>query len=380
MKRIFLFSLAVSVFFFQTSYSRTMFSKQAADEGPAAKAITYSAPQPASSREKPPAEVKYQMQTFPVNYISAKDLAETLKPVLLQGEGVSINEGLNTIVVRASANNLSAISKVIDKMDKPPAQIFVEAKIIELKSGSGDNSTPSSLGFSWQYSRTPGSNDFVQFNGVTGSPTAGALAQGLYAQLLTTNISSYLTALEKTVGFDSIASPSITTLNHQPAYILIGSKLGYKTLLATTTGTLQQIDYLDVGTRLEFTPHISKDGYIRMSIYPSLSDGVLVDGIPQTTTTETKNQVLVKDGQTIIIGGLSKNYSNTVDAGVPVLSKIPIFGAFFRNTQLRTEKREIMVLITPHIITPEFLADMAGKASTLENRAQQNHDNAKLIH
>lgn len=342
-------------------------------------------PRPAPKRQqaariaKTPEEIKFSLQTFNLNYINAKDIAETLKSVLTFGEGVSFNEGLNSIVIRGQTKSMPEITKIINKMDKPPTQIYVEAKIIELKSGSGDNATPSSLGFSWQYARQPSSGDFVKFFD-TASPSLGAVSQGLYAQLLTNNLSAYLTALEKRSGFDSVASPSITALNHQPAEILIGGKLGYKTLLSTTTGILQQVDYLDVGTKLQFTPHISSDGYIRMSIYPSLSDGVLIDGIPQKTTTETKNQVLVKDGQTIVIGGLTKNYSNNVDTGVPILSKIPVFGAFFRNTQLRTEKRELMVLITPHIITPQFLEAMAKKAGELENKTQQEYEDARLIH
>lgn len=377
MKNVLLVLISVFLIVSTPLWARPLFT-QTEDE---VENIVRSAPIRTQSvrKEKPPAEIKYLLQTFNLNFINAKDIAETLKSVLTIGEAVSFNESLNSIVIRGQSKSMPEISKIIEKMDKPPTQIYVEAKIIELKSGNGDNTSPSSFGLNWQYFKQPGGNDFAQFL-TTSSPTMGALSQGLYAQLLTNNVSTFLSALEKRSGFDSIASPSITALNHQQAEILIGGKLGYKTLLSTTTGVLQQVDYLEVGTKLQFTPHISSDGYIRMSIYPSLSDGVLIDGIPQKTTTETKNQVLVKDGQTIVIGGLTKNYSNNVDVGVPILSRIPIFGAFFRNTELRTEKRELMVLITPHIITPQFLEAMARKAGELENKTQQEYEDARLIH
>ena len=131
---------------------------------------------------------------------------------------------------------------------------------------------------------------------------------------------------------------------------------------------------IKVGTKLKFTPHISNDGYIRMSIYPSLSDGVLVDGVPQTTNTETKSSVLIKDGQTVVIGGLTRSYKNEVTIGVPVLSSIPIVGALFRRKELHTEKRDLMVLITPHIVTPEFLKQMKDKADKIDSSQQEKRD------
>jgi len=340
----------------------------------------YQSPQTAQSQ---PADASYLIRIFHLNYADVKQMKDTINDILAAGEGVSANEDSNSLVVRASDKNLDKVSKIITEIDKPPLQVNVEAKILELKSGNGDNTTPSSLGFSWQYHKIEGSQNYVQFYG-TAVPSLDATAVGLYAQVLSGNVNEYLKGLEKNIGYDLIASPWISAVNHQQAEILIGQRIGYKTLFTSTTGTLQGIDYLNVGTQLKFIPHISSDGYIRMSINPSVSDGMVDNfGVPQTNATETKNQVLIKDGQTVVIGGLTKSYKNETSVGVPILSSIPWIGALFRNKQITEEKREIMVLITPHIVTPEFLTTMKDRADKLDKARQDELDKGgalKLIY
>ncbi|MFH1386281.1 MAG: secretin N-terminal domain-containing protein [bacterium] len=324
------------------------------------------------------ASASFPMQTFMLNYANAKDMSASFNEILGNGEVVAVNEKLNAIIVRASDKTIKRMAESIKKLDKAPLQVQVEAKIIELKSGSGDTANPSVMGASWKY--TKNSNNSVQL--LTDTSTAAASSLGLYAQLLSGNTQAYLEAMEKTVGYDLVASPWITALNNEPASILIGQKIGYLTTFTSSTGTAQNISFLEVGTKLNFTPHISDDGFIVMDIYPSVSDGSLSStGVPTENTTETRNKVLVKDGQSIVIGGLTKNYNSEVEIGVPGLASIPFIGMLFRRTELTTEKREIMVLITPHIVTPEYLTSMAQKAEELDNkRAEWVKKKAKLVH
>jgi type II secretory pathway component GspD/PulD (secretin) len=171
----------------------------------------------------------------------------------------------------------------------------------------------------------------------------------------------------------------LTALNHEEASILIGSKYGYRTTFTSTTGTMQNINFLEVGTKLRFIPHITEDGYIVMEIYPSVSDGSVKNDIPQEDTTETRNKVLVKDGQSILIGGLTKNYTSQVDIGVPILSSIPFIGSLFRRTEILSQKMELMVIITPHIVTPQFIEAMAQRAKDMDTQRQQWNEKAKLV-
>jgi type II secretory pathway component GspD/PulD (secretin) len=185
------------------------------------------------------------------------------------------------------------------------------------------------------------------------------------------NVNAFLNALDKTSDYDLIATPWITAVNNQVAEILIGQKLGFRKTLTTQTGTLQDIEFLEVGTKLKFLPHISPDGYIRMEIYPAVSDGVFNGDIPSENTTETKNQVVVKDGQTIVIGGLTKEYKTKAVVGVPIISQIPLLGSFFKKTELVSEKRDLMIIITPHIMNTEFIEKMNQKAKDIEDKGKE---------
>ena len=326
--------------------------------------------------------LNYPMQSFRLKYINAKDFVGSLKGLLAKGEGVAVNEKLNTIIVRASHKSLKSVTKLVKNLDVPPLQVQVEAKIIELKSGDGDASNPSSLGMSWRY--TQNDNNYAQLrsseNVLTGAASAAAASVGLYAQLLSGNVQGYLEGLQKTIGYDLVASPWITALNHEEAEILIGSKYGYMTTLTTVTGTMQNIEFLEVGTKLKFTPHINDEGYVVMEISPSVSEGQVINNLPQENTTETNNKVLVKNGQSIVIGGLIKNYNTQTEIGVPILSSIPIIGTLFRRTEILSEKREIMVIITPYIVTPKVIEAMLQRARTFEKDQGEKANKVKLVH
>jgi len=335
--------------------------------------------QDAASMQVSQAKESNPMWAFKLKYADANAVSSALKDLLAEGEKVSVNSKLNTIIFRASEHNLKRVAKVIEEMDQPPLQVMVEAKIIELKSGNGDTTNPSELAASWKYERN--SNDSVQFYSTdTVATSLAASALGLYGTVLSGNVTAYLQALEKKIGYDLIASPWITALNHEEAEILIGSKYGYQTSIVSQTSTTQKIEYLEVGTKLKFTPHINDDGFIIMELAPSVSEGSVTNSLPQENTTETKNKVLVKDGQTIIVGGLTKNYNTQTEFGVPLLMHIPWLGSLFRNTQLQSEKRDIMIVITPHIVTPAVLDAMQEKVEAFEARQAKKASEAGLIH
>ncbi len=92
---------------------------------------------------------------------------------------------------------------------------------------------------------------------------------------------------------------------------------------------------------------------------------------PQENTTETRNDVLVKDGQSIVIGGLKKNYDQQVFVGLPFISSLPLIGGWFGRTEIRHESRDIMIIITPHIVTPELLDRMQERSGKLESKIQE---------
>ncbi|MBI5078963.1 type II and III secretion system protein, partial [Candidatus Saganbacteria bacterium] len=129
---------------------------------------------------------------------------------------------------------------------------------------------------------------------------------------------------------------------------------------------------------LTFTPNVTKDGFIRMKVAPKVSDGAVVGELPQEQTTETKNEVMVRDGQTFVIGGLTKENDTQTEYGIPILMNIPLIGGLFRRTVTSKEKNELLVFVTPHIVTPEYLEEMNRPIEELEKKRRDR--GSRLIH
>ena len=305
-------------------------------------------------------------KTFISNYLSADDVRDTLTKLGYEDTKIISTKGSNVIVVEGSAKTMSKVSRIIKKLTAMPNQVLVESRIMEITAGNA--ATPSTLGVKAKYTSTTAT---VQTEG-TANPAAVGVP-GFYAHVLKGNAEAYLQALENKAGFNMLANPKVIAVNEKPASIISGSKLGYKTSITTQTGTIQNVDYLEVGTKLEFTPYISSDGSIKMEIHPEVSEGsVNSEGLPQKNTTEATTTVIVRDGETIIIGGLIKNKSTETFTGIPIVMDLPFIGNFFKKKELLWEKKEIIAMLTPHLITPKILKEMG---SDIDRMTQQQKEN-----
>ncbi|MFA4967519.1 MAG: secretin N-terminal domain-containing protein [Candidatus Margulisiibacteriota bacterium] len=315
---------------------------------------------------------KNTVRTYLLQYAGAAEVKSALDLLAETGDSISVNDSYNALIVKTSTKNISRIEKAIRDLDVPPVQVMVEAKIIEVRNGDDGN-----IGVDAKYTYKNNPNDVAQTINQAGRST-DTTPLGFYAQLISSNIQTYLSALLANTKYDLIASPRIATINHKEANILIGGKIGYQTAVITTTGTVYQVNFLTTGTSLTITPHVGEDGFIRMKIAPKISEGYIANGLPNENTTETNNEVLVKDGQTIVIGGLLKDAQTQVDSGIPILMSIPFIGGIFRKTTISNEKRELLVFVTPHILTPEYLDKLSTESKSLLNR--QEEQGSSLIH
>jgi len=165
---------------------------------------------------------------------------------------------------------------------------------------------------------------------------AAALGSGLRIGITTGDVAAFITALETVTDTTILANPKILAVNKQLGQVYIGTKIGYNSQTTQTqTSTTQQVKFLDTGTKLSFRPYIGDDGYIRMDIESS---------------TELATNVMVKDGQTIVIGGLFRDVVVTSRSQIPLLGDLPLIGALFRGTSDTTQRQEVIVMLTPHII------------------------------
>jgi len=161
---------------------------------------------------------------------------------------------------------------------------------------------------------------------------------------------------------DILAAPQIMALDGETARLQVGDRLGFRVTTTTETSSLQSIEFLEVGTVMEVTPHIAKDGLIRMEINPKVSNGVVsVLGLPSEQTTEVATQMIVEDGSTIVIGGLLNATKGRIRSQIPFLGDLPLVGWLFGRNTWVDDKSELVVLITPHIVGPNPSPYMQNK-------------------
>ena len=318
---------------------------------------------------------RIETRVYRPNYVKAADLEPLITPLLSlsgsasagssvvavsppaeqgiepdggQAGGDSFAEG-EVLVVRDYTTILDEIDQVIAEIDKRPMQVAIEAMLLSVE--LNDSNT---FGVDWQFLRD---NDHIKF--ATGSPPASLgeikfTQGGLKFGFLDSSLGVFVNALQTIGDTNVIASPRLMCLNKQKAEILIGQQLGYVTKTLTQTTTAQTVEFLEVGTQLRLRPFISTDGLIRMEVHPELSTGSVEvkEGftLPNKQTTQVTTNIMVRDGCTVVIGGLMQENLTNTGSEVPLLGSTPGVGFLFR-TRTGTQKRnEIIVLITPHIV------------------------------
>ena len=281
------------------------------------------------------------VRVFTLDYISGDDLLDTVSKVSAL-DGLSISEHSNSVVARGPIEQLMQLDQLIHDLDTAPLQVFIEAKIIET---SDDFSR--SIGVNLMEGKR--NNDYAMTSTVS-EPTGNALIDGVFAKVVKGDLSAMISASVQNDKADVLANPRLMVTNHRTATIITGQRLGYSTVTQTSLSSTEQIEFLETGIKLSFTPHISKYGDILMDIKPEVSDGRIENNVPRESTTQTETQVMVKNGQTIIIGGLYQKKESNSQVGVPILSDIPILNLLFQKQTVENADREILILITPKII------------------------------
>ena len=261
------------------------------------------------------------------------------------GDSMALND---KIVIYDFPERIEQAREIIKSLDIKPKQVLVEATILRalLDEDTQFGIDLSSIGGA---SISLGSTEGIQNTGFASGVTSGGLA----AAFSIDDVTGFIRALEQITDTTVLANTKILAVNKQQGAVLIGTKLGYESQTTQNDNTTtSKVEFLETGTRLVFRPYIGNDGYIRMDIYPEDSTAVLnaITQVPDKTTTELQTNVLVKDGETIVIGGLFRNVVITTRSQVPLLGDIPFLGALFRGTSDLTQREEVIILLTTHII------------------------------
>jgi len=312
------------------------------------------------------AERQLKVETFKLFYLTAADAKILVAPIMSQdgtisttpvtAQGISeskVATGGNShatddvLIIKDYEDKLKRIREVLNELDVKPEQVLIEATILKCKL-----TEENSLGINFDVGGGIKLGDLGSLNVVK---TDFALStSGLTLGFGGHDITATLKALEGVTDTTVLANPKLLVMNKQRGEVMVGNHDGYLTTTVTETVATQTVQFLDTGLKLFVRPFIGKDGYIRMEIHPEdSSGGVVTKGtyqLPSSSTTEVTSNVLVRDGHTIVIGGLFRERTANNRAQVPLLGNVPYLGTIFRSTTDNTERDEVIILITPRII------------------------------
>lgn len=310
-------------------------------------------------------------ETLPLKYLVAADASGLIAKAISAKGDIRINESTNSLVVTDFPSSIERVKKVLNDVDTAPVQVLIEAKLVDITEKDFENF---GITYSVDYKPVKGGlfnrDRAVQEELAATQNMAGPSATLSGGQLKFTAItfkditgSITLDALIQKNKAHVLASPSITTLNGKEARIIIGERFPYKEKTTTTTGTIESTRFADIGTTLRVTPRVSPDGWITMLVHPEVSTlTAALDAGPRISTREADATIRVRDGETIVIGGLIRREDSRNNGKVPILGDIPILGLFFRKSSADLSSTELVVFITPHIIkTPQDLEKIGDR-------------------
>jgi len=334
---------------------------------------------PAALTDERQKEITYT-KIFPLNYAAASTVQSQVTNVLSARELkgiITVDDRTNSLIVTASQEGLDAVEKLLKELDVKPQQVMIEAKVVDV-----NLSDLTELGVSWSYENiatkadggtltqdktyTIGPIDVerkISETGVgrteaTGAKLVGPVpaSGGIFSFGFITNrevFNAQLAALATQGKMKVLSNPKVTTINNKEAKILVGEKVPYKTTTIGQGGVSQESwQFLDAGIQLSVKPTISPDGWITMDVKPVVSVPLAAAGgqAPTVRTRETSVTVMVKDMDTLVIGGLISDSDMDSISKIPLLGDLPILGYLFKYKSKQKTRTELLVFITPKIL------------------------------
>ncbi len=305
-----------------------------------------------------------ETQVFPISYASVDDMKGYLSDIKSDRGSIIADSRNKQLIVRDVAAVLVQMQEMILQIDKPERQVMIEARIVE-----ANTNFSRSLGVKWNFDYQQdgiSGDESITVNDVaTGmggaflipvlNPAAAGFATkiGISALEQQLNIDLRLSALENSGEGKIISTPRITTLNGVKAIISQGTKIPFSTV--SDQGT--DVKFENAELKLEVTPEINPDGTILLDI--NVSNSAVGTVVPTATgdavsidEKKAQTKVLVRNGQTTVIGGIVIEDERDASTGVPILKDIPVLGHLFKSTTKTRDRRELLIFITPRIVEP----------------------------
>ncbi|HUU02060.1 MAG TPA: type IV pilus secretin PilQ [Myxococcota bacterium] len=322
-----------------------------------------------------------RVRLIPVNYAVAGNIQAQVKDVLSGRGTVNVDVRTNVLIVKDILQNLVKAEGLVRSLDTETPQVLIEARIVEANTQfvrevgiqwggdlafSEQSGNPTGLPFPSSFVMQGGADDTQTMSDMSGTANPGKFAINLPAAVGagsggalgflfgsaggSAHLNLRLSALENQGAVKIVSAPKITTLDNQKAKIAQGVSIPISVVSAAGVNT----QFVEAKLELEVSPHITQEGSILLSIKVNKNEPDFsrtgARGDPTILKKEAQTQVLVRDGDTTVIGGIYTRKTSDTFSGIPVLSQIPVLGWFFRNTKKNDERTELLIFITPRIV------------------------------
>jgi general secretion pathway protein D len=351
---------------------------------------------------------KEKIHVYYLENANAEDLAKVLQelpskktggpqkklPFVSENIKITADKATNSLIIMAGKEDYLVLDEIIRQLDVPRSMVYIECLIMEVKVTKEFN-----LGVQWQAGGTTTIDDKdaafgggfrpeapIFSSGSATLPTPAGFSLGIFSELITIggisfpNLAAIVNAYKKDKDVHFLSTPQILTTDNEEASITVGRNVPFQTRSAAETGveTYSSYEYKDVGITLKITPQISHDRLVRLYIYEETTK------LDEQTTTSTDRPttlkrtvdttVIVKDRNTVVIGGLIDDAFSETRYTVPCLGDIPLLGYLFRSTSRGGDRTNLFVFITPHVIEnpAEAKAILDSKKDQIETIKEGN--------
>jgi type IV pilus assembly protein PilQ len=308
-------------------------------------------------------------EVIPISYGDVSQIGEKgVKPILSERGTVVVDARTNTIVVTDIRSNVKKAKELVRTLDAQTPQVLIQAKVIEanldfsrelgIQWGGAFSDQTQAFGEDTNVSTAGSSGGFgsggwvVDLPAPVGPGVGGAIEFAVANLANTKYLQARISALEEKGQGEVISSPRITTLDNTESSIEQGLRIPY--LKLTEEGTITT-EFIEANLKLTVTPHVTADGHIRMEITlkkDTPDQSIVVQGVPSIDKKEVKTEVLVKDGEVVVIGGIYTYTKNSSVDAVPLFYKIPLLGWLFQKRSKDNNKKELLIFIAPRVVQP----------------------------
>ena len=293
------------------------------------------------------------VEVFHLDFAAAADVASGIQGLLspigstaiIQSEASNHLKTKEVVVVEELPRYMDRIAAYVSHIDIPPRQVMIEAHILQVDLDSDERH-----GVNLEALYHPFGDLSIE---TTGFANANA-SQALFAKIEASDFKSLIECIETTTDAKTLASPRLLVVNGQLARIQIGEELGYRVTTTTEMSSQEGVEFLDLGVVLDVTPRIGRTDEILLRVQPKVSSGRINPDteLPEEEVTEVQTDVLLSNGQGMVIGGLIQETDSIIISKVPCLGDMRFIGPLFQRRSSEKKRTEIIVMLLPKIIAP----------------------------